>query len=110
MYAVNEGKIKINGEMVGTFEREVQGMETALYVTAGSTGYKGCRKREGGGRTFISIECIRGDFFFEPVVEEDGTVTGIGIACCGDDALDAVMKALEFAHTVIDDQRCEVDN
>lgn len=43
-------------------------------------------------------------------MEEDGTVTGIGIACCGDDALDAVMKALEFAHTVIDDQRCEVDD
>lgn len=46
MYAVNEGKIKINGEMVGTFEREVQGMETALYVTAGSTGYKGAGREK----------------------------------------------------------------
>ena len=35
---------------------------------------------------------------------------GITIACCGDDGLNAIMKALEFAHEAINDQRCEVDD
>ena len=37
--------------------------------------------------------------------DEDGTVTGIVIAACGDEALDAVAKALKFAKEAIDDQR-----
>ena len=37
-------------------------------------------------------------------------IAGITIACCGDDGLNAIMKALEFAHTAINDQRCDVDD
>ena len=99
MYAVSEGKIKINDRMVETYGRAV----------LGKTGYTGCNKRAAGGRTYIKIECFSGDFYFEPIVEEDGTVTGIEIACCGDEGLDAIMKALEFAEEVIDDERCEIN-
>lgn len=110
MYAVSEGKIKINDRMVETYGRAVLGKETALHVVAGSTGYKGSNKREAGGRTYLRLDCCCGDFYFEPIVDEDGTVTGVEIACCGDEGLDAIMKALEFIRTVINDQRCEVDD
>ena len=109
MYAVSGGKIKINDRMVETYGRAVLGKDTALHVIAGSTGYTGCNRRAAGGRTYIKIECFSGDFYFEPIVEEDGTVTGIEIACCGDEGLDAIMKALEFAEEVIDDERCEIN-
>ena len=104
MYAVNMERIKINDRKVRIYERAVLEKDTAIHVAAGSTGYKG-RGRAAGGRTYIKIECCCGDFHFDPVVEEDGTVTGIEIACCGDDALDAVAKALKFIKDTIDDQR-----
>ena len=37
-------------------------------------------------------------------------MAGIQIACCGDDGLNALMKALAFATQTLDDQRCEVDD
>lgn len=109
MYAVSEGRIKINDTMVSTYERAVLEKDTALHVIAGTTGYKGSNKREAGGRTFLKIECFCGDFYFNPIKEDDGRVTGIEIACCGDDALEAVVKALGFAAQVIDEERFEVN-
>lgn len=109
MYAVSEGRIKINDHMVSTYERAVLEKDTALHVIAGTTGYKGSSKREAGGRTFLKVECFCGDFYFNPVKEEDGRVIGIEIACCGDDALEAVAKALGFAKQVIDEERFELD-
>ena len=41
MFAVNEGKVKINGKKVTTFERAVLEEDVALRVMAGTTGYKG---------------------------------------------------------------------
>ena len=38
MYAITEGAVKINGEMVNTFEREINEGKTVLEVTAGTTG------------------------------------------------------------------------
>lgn len=110
MYAVSEGKVQINDRSVRTYERAVLGKDTAFHVAAGTNGYKGSNKREAGGRTYLKIECFCGDFHFDPVKDDDGTVTGIEIACCGDESLDTVMKVLDFAHTVISDQCCEVDD
>ena len=110
MYAIKEGLAKINGVPVETYEREVIERDTALKVIAGSTGYKGGCCRDTGGRTYICIDCLCGDFYFSPVTDDDGDVVGIEIATCGDDGLNAVMKALGFAMEVIDDQRCEVDD
>ena len=109
MYAVSEGKIKINDRKVSIYERAVLEKDTALHAAAGTTGYKG-KGRGAGGRTYIKIECFCGDFHFDPLKDDDGTVTGIEIACCGDEGLDTVMKVLDFAHTVISDQCCEVND
>ena len=108
MHAVKKGMIKINDRPVTTFERAVLEEDTALHVIAGTTGYKG-GKRPAGGRTYIRLECFSGDFFFDPVVDEDGEVTGIEIACCGDDALDAAAKAVRFVKRVIEEERLGID-
>ncbi len=110
MFAIEEGLKKINGETVETFCREVVETNTGLLVEAGTTGYKGGCYRDTGGRTFISLVCECGDFHFGPVKNDDGQIIGVEIACCGDGGLNAIMKALEFAHEAINDQRCEVDD
>ena len=110
MYAVSEGRIKINDKMVETYGRAVLGKDTALHVVAGSTGYKGSESRKAGGRTYIKIECFNGDFFFDPIKDDDGRIIGIEIACCGDEGLEAMVKAIEFVRTVLKDQCCEVND
>lgn len=109
MYAINEGQAKINGVKVGTFERYIIGEESVLKVEAGTTGYK-FGERDKGGRTYLCIDCLEGDFHFAPVLDDEKRVVGFEIACCGDDELDAIMKAIEFIHKAIDDQRREVDD
>ena len=110
MFAIEEGLKKINGETVETFCREVVETNTGLLVEAGTTGYKGGCCRDTGGRTFIGIVCECGDFHFGPVKNDDGQIIGVEIACCGDGGLNVIMKALEFAHEAINDQRCEIDD
>ena len=110
MFAIEVGLKKINGETVETFCREVVETNIGLLVEAGTTGYKGGCCRDTGGRTFIGIICECGDFHFGPVKNNDGQIIGVEIACCGDSGLNAIMKALEFAHEAINDQRCEVDD
>ena len=41
---------------------------------------------------------------------EQGQVVGVKIACCGDDGLNAILKALDFSLTALDDQRREVND
>ena len=110
MYVIRKGQAKINGVPVETFERRVMGKDTDLRVEAGTTGYKGSCCREAGGRTYLCIDCLCGDFYFSPVTDDEQKVVGIEIACCGDDGLNAIMKALDFIHDAINDQRCEVDD
>ena len=110
MYAIEEGLQKVNGEYVETFEREVTCGNTELGVVAGTTGYKGGCCRNAGGRTYIGIDCVTGDFCFQPITDDEGKQVGIVIAACGDDGLNAIMKALDFCRDVLNDQRCEVDD
>ena len=110
MYAIEKGIKKINGEVVDTFLREVEEGQTEFYVEAGTTGYKGGCCRDAGGRTYLGILCLAGDFFFGPFKDEEERIVGIKIACCGDDGLNAVMKVLDFCRDALNDQRCEVDN
>lgn len=110
MFAIEEGVQKINGEVVETFSREVMDGSVVLEVEAGTTGYKGGCCRNAGSRTCLSILSLSGDFCFSPIKDDEGHIAGITIACCGDDGLSAIMKALEFAHTAINDQRCDVDD
>ena len=76
MYAITEGVAKINGEIVDTFEREISDGRTALEVEAGTTGFVGEDCRNAGGRTYIGINCICGDFYFEPVKNDNGQISG----------------------------------
>ena len=110
MYAIEEGIKKINNEMVETFARTVTEPNTEMEVEAGTTGYKGTPCRKGGGRTYLRLECWAGDFHFGTITDEDGNGIGVEIAACGDAGLNAIMKALEFAHQAINDQRSEVDD
>ena len=110
MFAIKEDLKLINDKYVETFVRAVTDHGTKLEVEAGTTGYKGTPCRKAGGRTYLRLECKEGDFFFETITNKSGTPVGVEIACCGDAALDAVMKALDFAAEVIDDQRREVND
>ena len=110
MYAIEEGLRKINGETVETFRREISEKDTGLLAEAGTTGYTGTPSRKAGGRTYLSVICECGDFHFCPVKDEKGRIIGMEVAACGDAGLDALMKALEFVHQAIGDQRCEVDD
>ena len=109
MFAVSEEIKKINGKVIETFEREAADGNAVLRVEAGTNGYKG-GGRVRGSRTYVCLDCICGDFHFRPVTDEAGEMVGIQIACCGDDGLKALMKALAFATQALDDQRCEVDD
>ncbi len=110
MYAIEEGVKKVNDVEVETFQREVLDGHACLEVEAGTTGYKGSCCRNAGARTFLRIDCVTGDFFFGPITDEEKRNVGIVIAACGDDGLNAIMKALDFCRDVLNDQRCEVDD
>ena len=110
MYAIEKGIIRLKGERVITFRRKVTCGDAALEVEAGTTGYTGESTREAGGRTLLCFTCICGDFHLEPMENEQGQVVGVKIACCGDDGLNAILKALDFSLTALDDQRREVND
>ena len=110
MYAIEEGMKQINGELVDTFLREVVDGDVVMEIEAGSNGYRGGCGRSCESRTYVSLLCLSGDFYFAPIRDEEGNRVGMKIACCGDDGMNAIMKAIEFIHEVINDQRCEVDD
>lgn len=110
MFAVEKKHKRINDKIVETFERTIKGHCTELEVEAGTTGFKGTPCRKAGGRTYLRLLCWEGDFNFEPLVDDDGVAFGIEIACCGDAALDAIMKALIFTGDVLTDQCSEIDD
>ena len=110
MFAIDEGLKSVNGVMVDTFEREIKEGRNTLEVEVGTTGYTGGCCREAGGRTYLRLRCREGDYCFKPINNSDGQCAGIVIACCGEDALDAIKKGIDFAKRVIDDQICDVDD
>ena len=104
MYAIKEGTRKINDVKFRTFERNVKYSRADVDVEAGSTGLRGVVPREKSARGFVALDCNFGDFFFEPIEDEEGRITGFGIACCGDSAVMALMEALSFAQRALLDQ------
>lgn len=110
MYAIEEGMMKINDVVVDTFERTIIDHDTELEAEAGTTGYRGTPCRKAGGRTYLRILCWKGDFHFETIEDDKGTLVGVEIAACGDAGLNAIMKALDFCRDALNDQRCEVDD
>lgn len=106
MYAIGESTAKINGVTFPTFSREVATDEGALTIEAGSTGFKG-GDRAAGGRGFVSINVTAGDLHFDLITNGDGVATGVEIAFCGDEELDAMIRALTFARKAITDPALE---
>ena len=106
MYAIREKHACVNGVLFKTFERKTAG----LRIEAGTTGFKGGKKRGRGGRAFISVESLGGDFCFLPMFDEKKRVVGFEIAASGDDGVDAVRKALNFASDAIHDQCLKVND
>ncbi len=110
MFAIEEGLEIINGITVDTFQRDVIEGTANLEIEAGTTGYKGGCCRDTGSRTYLRILRDTGDFFFGPIKDDDGRTKGITIACCGDDSLNAIIKALDFMQQALMDQICEMDD
>ena len=104
MYAIEEGMKQINGELVDTFLREVVDGDVVMEIEAGSNGYRGGCGRSCESRTYVSLLCLSGDFYFAPIRDEEGNRVGMKIACCGDDGLNTIRKALAFIRKAIDDQ------
>jgi hypothetical protein len=104
MYAINEGDITINKVKLKTFSRNVRHESTDLDVEAGTTGFKGYVPREKSSRAYVAFECNQGDFYFDPIKDEDGRAVGIEIACCGDGALMSLLDTLGFSLEALTDE------
>ncbi len=104
MYAIEQNFRNVNGRMVPTFLRDVGYGNVELEVEAGTSGC--CCE----SHTCLSLLCLSGGFSFSPIEDEEGHVDGVSIVCHGDDALEAVVKALGFAQKVLNDQRYGVDD
>ena len=110
MYAVKEDMAKVNDQAFPVFTRQVLMENGVLQVTAGTTGFMG-GDRDAGGRAYLSIEgCPGVDMHADLVKDEDGNVTGIELAFCGDEELDALVKALHFAETALIEQTMKENN
>lgn len=110
MYAIREGRAFINRVPVKTFERETLGANTNVRIEVGTTGFRGSKDRRNGGRTYINLECVNGDFYFVPIINKKKRVVGIEIAVCGDAGLKAIKKMFEFATSTINNQCHKVND
>ena len=104
MYSLRDSKVTVNDETVTTFCRPVLEGDTSVLAEAGTTGYRGGNDRKTGARTYVSL-FFGGDFLLSPVQDRHGRIAGVEISLCGDDALDAMVKALAFARQALDDRR-----
>ncbi len=110
MFAIEESTKKVNGVEVATFQRGVVEGNAIMEAEAGTTGFKGSGCRKAGGRTFLQIDCLKGDMLFKPVFNDEKKCVGIIIAGSGDDALNAIVKTLGFCLAALVDQCTEVDD
>ena len=104
MYAIDERVKKVNGVEVETFRRFVEEGNAVLEAEAGTTGFKGGGCRAAGGRFFLCIGGVNGDFLFKPILDKEEKCVGIIIAGSGDDALNAILKATGFCLEALADQ------
>ena len=91
MYAIKEGKVKINGEMTGTFSRDVKWAGSNFEVEAGTTGF--CKEARG----YIRITAKDGDFFARVAKDDEGDPRGVEIAVSGCASLLVLLEAMGFA-------------
>lgn len=99
MFEIRKNEKRINDVDVATFERDVERGKTALEVEAGTTGFCG-GEREEGGRAFIRISAKGADFYAN-AGEKNGSVV---IAVCGDEGIMALVESLTFALEALVDE------
>jgi hypothetical protein len=104
MYAIAARSQTVNGKKFRTFSRNVRHKNTDIDVEAGTTGFRGYVPREQSARSFLSLNCKRGDFLFKPIQDEDGWITGFDIACCSDGELMGLVDSLAFALQALTDR------
>ncbi len=92
MFEIKKNEKKINGVNVTTFERNVEYGGTALEVEAGTTGFCGGGRAE-GGRAFVRISAKVADFY----AKAGDKNTDVMIAVCGDEEIMALVESLAFA-------------
>ena len=109
MFEVREGVSCVNGEVFQTFERDARDGHAHLEVEAGTTGFRGGGRQE-GGRAYVRISAENADFFARVIEDDNKRPRGIVMAVSGDDELVALIKSLEFALEVLQDQAQEVDD
>ena len=69
MFEVREGVGCVNGEVFQTFERDARDGHAHLEVEAGTTGFRGGGRQE-GGRAYVRISAENADFFAR-IIEDD---------------------------------------
>ncbi len=97
MKDLNNHTIDINDVKVKTRARFCKLKKTNLAVDVGCTGLRGDVPRQRSSRAFLVLDGLKGDFFFNPVEDEDGRVVGFGVCCCGDEAVMTLLEALNYA-------------
>ena len=110
MFEITKDTIKINDVPTDVFARDASCGSASLFVEAGTTGYRGLDKpRLESARTYISVKSLGGDFWFRPIREGDGEISGFRIVGCGDDCLEALIKAADFIAKALREQRARLD-
>lgn len=104
MYAVEEGRQKINGTLVETFKRSIDAPGAELEFEVGTNGFKGTACRRGGSRAYLRITKKEGDMLFEPVRDRERNVVGIELSTSGDSVLYSLLKGLGFVVQAMSDQ------
>lgn len=103
MFEIREGMKQVNDVVVDTFERDIMEGDTFMEAEAGTTGFCG-GNREEGGRAYVRISALNADFFARVTKDEKGRPDGLEIAVSGDDDIMALVKALWFAHRALIEQ------
>ena len=99
MFEIRKNEKRINDVDVATFERDVEYKRATMEVEAGTTGFCG-GEREEGGRAFIRISAKGADFYAKSG-EKNGSVV---IAVCGDEGIMALVESLAFALEALVDE------
>ncbi|MBQ9030125.1 MAG: hypothetical protein IJV41_02390 [Oscillospiraceae bacterium] len=109
MFEIREGCTCVNGAVFQTFERDAREDGVSLEVEAGTTGFCGGGRKE-GGRAYLRIQNEGADFFARVLENDDKRPEGVVLAVCGDNEIVALIKALDFAAQVLRDQVEEIND
>ncbi len=86
----------VNGVRIKTHVNEITHGKTEVTVEAGTNGLSRKKGWEHCPRAVVTLDVDRGSFDIQPFRDDDGELTGVGIACCGPHAMLTLIDSLEF--------------